>query len=332
MEMNPHPQNVVALISDLDLTLTPEYTQTPLLKKFGINPDDFWSYVNTRYALEKIHRKKELEAEENRFPQELRVSAEQQRSDFAQELIYTNVILEYVRNGVLKGLNRKILRECGSEIKFFPGVPEFIPALKNWVSENPAWKKHDIKLEFYVVSSAIADMIRGSRIMPFCDGIFATEFGTGKNDRVEGEIDRIDFSVSYTEKTRFIHQISKGFDVDVNDPLPKHMRRVRGDCTIFIGDGPTDVPSMSTINAFGGKNIAVYGRYGSEEKDRRAFEKAFRLREQNRVFSFSPANFVENSQTINTLKRLIADCADRIAKNRESVIASFTGKTPKIHG
>lgn len=327
-----HPQNVIALISDLDLTLTPAYTQTPLLKFFGIEPDSFWADVNSRYALDKESRKKELEEEEKKFPEGASVPIEQERADFAQELIYTNVILEYARDGRMKGLNRKILRECGKGIEFFPGVPEFIQNIKTWVSSNTLWKKHSIKLEFYLVSSAIADMIRGSKIMPFCDGIFATEFGTGKGDRVEGIIDRIDFSVSYTEKTRFIHKISKGFDVDVNDPLPKHMRRVRGDCMIFMGDGPTDVPSMSTVNAFGGKCIAVYGRHGEEKKDRKSFGNAFKLREQNRVFSFSPANFTENSQSINTLKYLIGECADRIVKDREAVIAAFAGKSPKIHG
>ena len=333
MESKPHPhsQNVIALISDLDLTLTPYYTQAPLLKKFGIDSDEFWKDVNSRYALEKQLRKKELEEEEKRFPPELRVPLEQERADFTQEQIYTNIILEYIKEGKMPGLSRKLFRECGKEINFFPGVPEFVQNLKNWVELNSLWKKHNIRLEFYIVSSAIADMVRGSKIMPFCDGIFATEFGTGKNDRVEGSVDRIDFSVSYTEKTRFIHKISKGFDVDVNDRLPNHMRRVSGDCMIFMGDGPTDVPSMSTVNKFGGKCIAVYGRYGDEKKDRKAFENAFKLREQNRVLNFSPANFVENSQTMNTLKYLIGECADKIVKDREAVIAAFSGKTPKIH-
>jgi len=329
--LRPHPQNVIALISDLDLTLTSEYTQTPLLKKFGIAPEEFWKYVNSIYALEKSQRKKELESEENKFPPELRVSADQHRSDFTQELIYTNVILEYIRKGIFNGLSRKVFRESGKEIKFFPGVPEFVPHLKNWVLENPRWKKHDIKLEFYIVSSGIADMIRGSKIMPFCDGIFATEFGTGKNDRVDGEIDRIDFSVSYTEKTRFIHMISKGFDVNVNDPVPHNMRRVRGDCMIFMGDGPTDVPSMSTVNSFGGKSIAVYGKIGDEEKDKKAFENAMKLRQQHRVLSFSQADFTPGSQTISTLKYIISEAAEKIVKDREAAIEAFAGKSPKIH-
>ena len=328
---HPHPQNIIALISDLDLTLTPEYTQTPLLKKFGINPDDFWKYVNTRYALEKAQRKKELGEEEKKFPLELRVSPDQHRADFTQELIYTNVILEYIRKGIFNGLSRNLLRETGKEIKFFPGVPDFIPQLKNWVLENPVWKRHDIKLEFYIVSSGIADMIRGSKIMPFCDGIFATEFGTGDNDRVEGQVDRIDFSVSYTEKTRFIHMISKGFDVDVNDPLPHNMRRVRGDCMIFMGDGPTDVPSMSTVKSFGGKSIAVYGLYGDPVKDKKAFENALKLRQQHRVLSFSEADFTPESQTIRTLKYLISEAADRIVKDRDAAIEAFSGRSPKIH-
>ncbi len=125
--------------------------------------------------------------------------------------------------------------------------------------------------------------------------------------------------------------ISKGFDVDVNDPLPQNMRRVRGDCMIFMGDGPTDVPSMSTVNTFGGKSIAVYGVYGDPLKDKKAFENALKLREQHRVLSFSEADFTSESQSIRTLKYLISEAAERIVKDKDAAIGAFAGKTPKIH-
>lgn len=327
MAENTHvvmPQNVIALVSDLDMTLTPEYTQKPLLRRYGIPDDEFWKDVNGRYARAKDERQRQLVEEESRFPEGLRVPVEQLRADYTEEMVYANVILEYVRSGRMKGLSRKILREVGQEIEFFPGVPEFIGELKRFVGENPKWKKHDVKLEFYVISSAIADMIRGSKIMPFCDGIYAFEFGTGQNDRVDGEIDRVNFPMSYTEKTRFIHKITKGDGVDVNDPLPAQMRRVRGDCIIYVGDGPTDVPAMSTTNNFGGKCIAVYG----SAKD--AFDNAIRLREQNRVVSFSEANYIEGSQTIRTLKHMITENAERIVRDRETAIAGFSGRSPRL--
>lgn len=324
------PQNIIALMMDFDLTLTPKYTQWPLLEHYGISEGDFWNDVNSRYAPDPEKRKQQLEVEEGSFPKNLRRPVAQNRADYTKELVYANVILDYVKNGRFKGLSRRLLRELGTKIDFFPGVPDFVKQLKELVSSNPEWKKHDIKLEFYIISGAIADMIRGSGIQSDCEGIFATEFGTGTNDRAEGEIDRIDFSVSDTEKTRFIHQINKGFEVGVNDQLPKHLRRVRGDCMIYVGDGPTDVPCMSTTNNFSGKCLAVFGKTGDMEKDKKAFKHAFDLSEQGRVFSFSEADYTEGSQTRQTLERFIAENADIITKDRKDMISMYAGKTPKF--
>ncbi|HLD42118.1 MAG TPA: hypothetical protein VJB06_03710, partial [archaeon] len=207
-QQKSQPQNIIAIVADLDHTLVPRDSEYPIFEHFGIDEKKFWQEVNSRHIISKLERKKQLEQDELKLPEELRVPITQQRTDVSSELVYANVILEYVRKGTFKGLNRKMLRELGSKIEFFPGVPEFISEIKEMVRSNPVWSKHDIKVEFYIVSSALAEMIRGSRISKFCDGIFATElspkFG---DDTVSGEIDHIDFSVSYTEKTRFIHMI-----------------------------------------------------------------------------------------------------------------------------
>ena len=330
-QQKSQPQNIIAIVADLDHTLVPRDSEYPIFEHFGIDEKKFWQEVNSRHIISKLERKKQLEQDELKLPEELRVPITQQRTDVSSELVYANVILEYVRKGTFKGLNRKMLRELGSKIEFFPGVPEFISEIKEMVRSNPVWSKHDIKVEFYIVSSALAEMIRGSRISKFCDGIFATElspkFG---DDTVSGEIDHIDFSVSYTEKTRFIHMIHKGFDVSVNDFVPANLRRVRGDCLVYIGDGLTDVPPMATTNALGGKSIAVYSNNPEDPHSEKRFQDAITLREHGRVFNFGPADFRQGYQTRKTLELLVKKAADKIVEDREKLLKEGTGRSPRL--
>ncbi len=321
------PQNIIAIIADLDHTLCPRDSEYPIFDHYDISEEAFWTDVNRRYESDKKKILKKLEQEEVKFPDGIRVPTSQERAGVSSELVYANVILEYVRRGVFKGLSRKLLRELGKEIGFFSGVPDFIQDIKDMVRANPFWNKHDIKVEFYIVSSALADMIRGSKISKHCDGIFATElspkFG---DDVVDGEVDKIDFSVSYTEKTRFIHMIHKGFDVSVNDFVPQNLRRVRGDCLIYIGDGLTDVPPMAATNSLGGKCIAVYDPKAEDKR----FSNALTLREHGRVFNFGPANFSKGEQTRKTLEILVSKAANKIVKDRETLLQEGTGKSPKL--
>src|SRR5208282_315566 len=73
-------------------------------------------------------------------------------------------------------LNNKVLRELGAELTFYPGLPEFFPLSRAWVREKPDYQKHEIQLEHYIVSTGLAEMIRGSVIAKHADGIWACEF------------------------------------------------------------------------------------------------------------------------------------------------------------
>ncbi|MBK8479467.1 MAG: hypothetical protein IPL39_25260 [Opitutaceae bacterium] len=165
-------QNIIACIWDFDKTLIPEYMQTPLFRRFGIVEQDFWHETN---ALIEIYRKRGYH-----------VSGENG---------YLNHLLTCVMHGKLRGLNNRILRECGREIRFYPGLPEFFPAAREWVQEKPEFARHEIKLEHYIVSTGLAEMVRGSAIAPYVDGIWGCGIhrepcpglrGTGVRDRGRG--------------------------------------------------------------------------------------------------------------------------------------------------
>src|SRR5713101_2148427 len=136
------PQTAIAMIWDFDRTLIPGYMQEPLFLRFGVNGDEFWTEVN---ALADFHRGHGA-------------------SLVAEDTIYLNHILAYVRAGRFPGLNNALLRELGRELVFYPGLPDFFPRIKQLVAANSAFAKHDITVEHYVVSTGLRQMILGSAI------------------------------------------------------------------------------------------------------------------------------------------------------------------------
>jgi hypothetical protein len=146
-------QNIIACIWDFDKTLIPEYMQSPLFRRYGIDEATFWAETN---ALVGHYQKRGYH--------------------LAPEISYLNHLLTYVLAGPLSGLSNQTLRACGKDIAFYPGLPSFFDLAKTFVAERPEYQKHEISLEHYIVSTGIAEMVRGSAIAPHVDGIWACEF------------------------------------------------------------------------------------------------------------------------------------------------------------
>ena len=146
-------QNTIACIWDFDKTLIPDYMQSPLFRRYGIDEATFWEETN---KLAEHYRKRGYH--------------------LSPEIAYLNHLLTYVLAGPLAGLNNKILTECGAEIKFYQGLPEFFDLTKKFVREKPEYAKHEISVEHYIVSTGIAPMVRGSAIAKHVEGVWACEF------------------------------------------------------------------------------------------------------------------------------------------------------------
>jgi len=146
-------QNIIACIWDFDKTLIPDYMQSPLFRRYGVDEASFWTETN---ALVENYRRRGY--------------------TLSGEISYLNHLLTYVLAGRMSGLNNEILLKCGSEIRFYPGLPEFFATSKAWVADKPDYRRHDIRLEHYVVSTGLAKMIQGSAVAPHVDGIWGCEF------------------------------------------------------------------------------------------------------------------------------------------------------------
>jgi hypothetical protein len=309
-------QNTIACIWDFDKTLIPEYMQSPLFRRYGIDEATFWQ-------------------ETNKLAEHYR----QRGYHLSPEIAYLNHLLTYVLAGPLRGLNNKILRDCGADIRFYQGLPEFFERAKGFVQERPEYVKHDISLEHYVVSTGIAPMIRGSAIAGHLDGIWACEFiesplQPGFLDQKElsidatAEIAQIGMVIDNTTKTRAIFEINKGTSknpaIDVNSKMAAEDRRIPFQNMIYIADGPSDVPSFSVVKGNGGKAFAVYNPDKPEE-----FAQNDRLRQSGRIDHYGPADYTPGSSTSQWLRLHIHQICDRIVADREAAVLSKASKPPR---
>jgi hypothetical protein len=314
------PQKVIAVIWDFDRTLIPGYMQEPLFKRFKVDEGRFWKEV------------KGLPAFYNQRGYEL----------FASDTGYLSHMLTYVREGIFKGLSNRMLRELGAELKFQPGLPAFFGSLKRHIEEDPRYFKHEIKLEHYVVSTGLRQMILGSKIAKYVDGVWACEFLglvappkflTGAQlpteDPDEAEIRDVAYAIDNTTKTRAVFEINKGVnkhptEITVNDNMPAHDRRVPLDQMIYIADGPSDIPVFSIINQNGGKTYAVYSPTSGAQE----FKQVQELQDIGRVMSFGPADFRAQKHTNRCLTTWAEEIAERIAARFERRLMEHIGKPP----
>lgn len=309
-------RHTVACVWDFDKTLIPGYMQKPLFERFQINEAKFWREVN---QLPDFYAR-----------QGVRVSP---------DTVYLNHLLSYVRHGPLKGLNNRILRELGAELEFYQGLPDLFPALKQVISGDPLYSRHDIHLEHYIISTGLAEMIRGSAIAPYVDGIYGCEFVENTLppnflDQVDlpletaPEISQIGQMVDNTIKTRFIFEINKGSnrnaDIDVNAMVADEDRRVPIQNMIYIADGPSDIPVFSVVRRNGGKAYAVYDPVNPDE-----FTQNDNLLQVGRIHAYGPADYRPQSSTAQWLTLHLRRICDRIVHDREDVLARKVSRPPR---
>ena len=138
---------------------------------------------------------------------------------------------------------------------------ELFQNLKALVAEKTEYQKHNIQLEHYIISTGLAEMIRGSAIAPLVEGIFGCEFIEAPLPpyysqqselplKMEFELSQIGTIVDNTAKTRYIFEINKGTNkypkIDVNAAMAPAARRVPIERMLYIADGPSDVQSFQS--------------------------------------------------------------------------------------
>ncbi len=291
--------NIIAIVWDCDKTLISEYMEDPVFRAYGVDPDAFWSETNglvSKYMKE----------------QGVKVNP---------ETIYLNQFINYAKDGRFKGLSNQKLRELGAELQFYNGVPEIFDDTRAVVKKEK-YEKHDIKVEHYIVSTGITEMIRGSKIADYIDGCWGCEFIEDRSGD-EPVISEIGYTIDNTTKTRALFEINKGVglleDMNVNTSIPEKLRRVHFENMIYIADGPSDIPAFSLTKHNGGATLAVYP-VGNMDGLRQVEQ----LRKEKRVDMIVEADYQSGRTASLWLCNKIIEMADRIVKNEEAMFQTFT--------
>lgn len=317
VDINLRTHHTLACIWDFDKTLTPGYMQTPLFKEYGIDETNFWIEVN---RLPELYAKRGLHV--------------------SKDTVYLNHLLSYVKNGPLRGLTNQKLRELGAQVPLCPGVPEVFDKLRDYAKQLGNERNLDIDLEHYVVSTGLAEMIRGSAVAPYVDGIYGCEFieqpfpphyseqQVLELESESTEISQIGVMVDNTIKTRFIFEINKGSnknpEIDVNAVVRPHDRRVPFENMVYIADGPSDVPVFSVVRKGGGFAYAVYSQHSRAERRQNDM-----LQESKRVNGYGPNDYRDTEFTFDWLCMRLEDMVNRIQKERAYALQSQVSQPPR---
>jgi hypothetical protein len=222
---------VIGIIFDFDETLGPD-TISFLLTSQNVRPDIFWKEV-----------------------------AKLVKDRWDPPLAYMHLLMQYAHAGKLD-LSQKAMQKAGKQLPLFPGVPKAFLELKEFVRDEPRLKAVRVKLEFYIISGGLEEVIRGSTVSVSVDGVFGSNFAY---EKASAQPVAVKSAISFTEKTRYLFGINKGISVKeirtnpyrINDALAKKARRIPFEQMIYIGDGPSDIPSFSTITQYDGAGIGV---------------------------------------------------------------------------
>lgn len=258
---------IVALIYDFDGTLAPGNMQEfGFIQAVGSTPAEFWAKSN-------------------------QIAVGQ---DASNVLAYMKLMFDEARaKGV--ALRQEEFKRFGKSVEFFPGVKEWFRLV------NEYGKSKGVKVEHYINSSGLKEIVEGTTIAKEFRHIFAGSFIYDAN----GEAVWPGIAVDSTNKTQFLFKINKGIfsardSTRLNSSMAEEKKRVPFPNMIYFGDGETDVPCMKIVGMFGGHSIAVY-KQGDEKK--RAL--ARKLKKQGRVKFTVPAIYTADSEAFKVVCAII---------------------------
>jgi hypothetical protein len=289
-------KNIIAVVFDFDITLSPYFQHKIIFDKWGIEEalfwEESWNWLKKGYDLEHA---------------------------YLRHLIDCNK-----KEGF--ELNNQKLYEYGKEIDLYEGLSRknnqhsIFDDLENLLKKDE-FVDSNIKIEFYCISGGITEMIEGAfeaHNLNFKE-VFACKLDEDEN----GRLNYIKETVGHTVKTQKLYMISKGVSpkkgddpAKVNEKIDKV--RIPFSNMIFLGDGQTDIPAFSLLKRNGGIPIAVYREEKNsdgtinEEKTLKNYLNGYQLAiEAKRAEQILPADYSSGKP----LKMALLGYVEKIAKN-----------------
>ena len=271
-------QKTIGVVFDFDDTLAPDSTSS-FLEARGLNVKRFWRSIDPLL-----------------------------KDGWDPVPAYLFKLLEESGQTNRPAITKRSLSQHGHKLCLHQGVTRIFNRLRQQVhSVNPS-----VVVEFYLISSGIGEILRGTKIAKHFHDIWACDF----HYDVNGAIVFPKNIVSFTDKTRFLFHILKGITgpesrrkpFEVNKKLPSDKPPIPLSQMVFVGDGYTDIPCFSLIKKNGGTAIGVYDRKNREKRGR-----AWGFIEDGRVSNLVPADFTSRSALSDSLLMAVESIARRIS-------------------
>lgn len=277
-------QNTIALVYDFDGTLSPQPMQEyTVLPKIGIRPETFW---------------KEVGRQSHNLDQE-------------PMLTYMRLLLEKAEEKKTH-IGRDEFRQLGKDVQYFPGVETWFDRTNQFVHH---YGNGRVKLRHYIISAGLKEILEGVSIRKHFTNIFASEYHYDHHDVATFP----KLLITDTTKTQYLFRVNKGKE-ELRQSINNHMlpeeRPIPFENIIYIGDGETDVPSMTVVKLHGGNTVAVY-KDGRTSKERKTREVCKELLSVGRASFISPADYSEGSVLEKRVHLLLKFVIARIEYERE---------------
>lgn len=257
----------VALIYDFDGTLSPTNMQEyGFMNAIGIEKvEDFWK-ENTKM---------------------------QHDHNASNILCYMKLMLDKSK-AAHKSIRKEQFQEYGKSVELYNGVEEWFDKI------NKVGEENGVKIEHFINSSGLEEIIEGTSIAHKFKRIYACRFMYENGIAVWPAV-----AVDFTAKTQFMFMINKGieniYDNNlVNKYVPDNERPIPFAHMIYFGDGETDVPCMRLVKQQGGNSIAVYKPHNTQK-----MECAEKLVNEKRVNFACAADYSEDGEIFKIVNAII---------------------------
>lgn len=261
---------IIAIVYDFDGTLSPNNMQEDtILDAYNLNHKKFWAKSNQLVL----------------------------RKGYERTLAYLKLLAcdEPFKS---KPLTPQFLRSLAGRIQYYPGVNEgYFEKIQKFMQSIPEVSEWGIELEHYIISSGLKDILDGTSIKKYFKKIYACEFAYEKGKPIFPKL-----VINDTNKTQFLFRINKGklmLNESINEHTQESERRIPFRNMIYVGDGVTDVPSMTLTHKAGGYAIAVY------DSAKKVPESVRDMVSEKRAEHFAPADFRENALLVKILHRTL---------------------------
>ena len=263
-------RSIVAICYDFDKTLSPDNMQAQgYLQAIDYeNQDEFWKETN------------ELAC----------------NNEMDSNLAWMYLMLKGARGKEI--FRKEMLAKYGAGVELYKGVSEWFGRVRNYGEDR------NIKVEHYIISSGLKEMIEGTSIAGEFKRIYASSFYYDDAGVAIWPAQVVNF----TNKTQFLFRISKGVldinDDAVNDYFAPDTMRIPFNHMIYIGDSETDIPCMKLVNSYGGYSIGVYNPEIGDKS------RVLKLLDEDRINYYAAADYRKGSE----LDSLILHIMDELSK------------------